>query len=207
MKSFEEALEEAKEKNFGNTEKVEGKRASIMMEGILDGIDKFSSGLDAVHAGVMDGGVLGGALAANKLGKEKENPDEMWERQVADRWSKLTSGQQAYYSNPPVPQGAVDGKKEANLLMKSGREVDQAVLDRVAGYDRYRAEAWNAKIKRGTAWAPEKDQVPDPNGDPAGWAAYLQKKWNVSTKMRYNDDFDAYEQAMRDWAENQPYTA
>lgn len=207
MKSFEEVLEEAKEKNFGNTEKVEGKRASIMMEGILDGIDKFSSGLDAVHAGVMDGGVLGGALAANKLGKEKENPDEMWERQVADRWKKLTSGQQAYYSNPPVPQGAVNGKKEANLLMKNGREVDQAVLDRVAGYDRYRAEAWNHKVNRGSSWAKQKNGVPDPNGDPGEWATWVQQYWTDAQKQKYNDDFDVYEQAMRDWAEKQPYTA
>lgn len=209
MKSFEEALDDAIKANFEQEEPQEKRRASVMMEGILSGIDKISSGVDAFHAGVMDGGALGGAIALDKQFKGKPNPDQEWEKQIKERWEKLTKGQQAYYNNPNAETSRfrkTPSEKEALEREASGQPVEQDLLDLLSGKARFRAEAWNAKIKRGTEWAAEKDQVPDPNGDPAAWASYLQKKWNDSTKMRYNDDFDAYEQAMRDWAEKLPYT-
>lgn len=206
MKSFEEALDDAIKANFEQEEPQEKRRASVMMEGILSGIDKISSGVDAFHAGVMDGGALGGAIALDKQFKGKPNPDQEWEKQIKERWEKLTKGQQAYYNNPNANMSDRWSSNEALRREKSGQPVEQDLLDKLTGIARFRADAWNAKIKRGTAWAKGPKSVPDPNGDPGVWAAYVQQHWTDAQKRKYNDDFDVYEQAMRDWAEKIPYT-
>lgn len=222
MKSFEEALDDAIKANFEQEEPKEKKRASLMMEGILDTVkavaknpvksyNKLDSWAQNLNNAAQQGGALGAmGVGGPNLGEGERTADEEWEKQVDDRWNKLTSGQKAYYNNPDKHQSfrltSRQGERDAKARMKEGQPIEQAIIDQLDGKDRFRAEAWNQKVKRGTSWARGPRGVPDPNGDLGEWSDFVQRRWTPANKTKYNDDFDAFEQAMRDWAENQPYT-
>ena len=125
MKSFDDALEQAREDNLGTEQPQDKPRASTMLEGLLSGLNKISAGIDAVHAGTETGGALGAAMALDQHGTSKgakarghvPDPDgkkEVWDDWAQRVWNK-SAAQRTKYNNDYYKFDA-ETKKWARLV-------------------------------------------------------------------------------------------